>query len=131
MEFARHNGFYIAAFNHLTPFPGTPLYRRLEREGKLLYESWWLDEQYRYNMVPFQPARMSPEEVERCCVEARRAFYSWPSILRRSADPVNRSDPFMFRNYFLINWLHRADVDGRNHFPLGAEDWRSELLEAV
>lgn len=131
VDFARRNGFYIAAFNHLTPFPGTPLYNRLEREGKLLFESWWLDERYRYNMVPFRPERMSPEEVERGCVEARRAFYSWPSILRRSADPVNRSDPFMFRNYFLINWLHRADVDGRNHFPLGAEDWRSELLEAA
>ncbi len=36
----------------------------------------------------------------------------------------------MFRNFFLINWLHRADVNGRNHFPLGAEDWQGELLEA-
>ena len=44
---------------------------------------------------------------------------------------MNRADAFMFRNYFLINWLHRADVDGRNHFPLGAEDWRGELLQAA
>jgi radical SAM superfamily enzyme YgiQ (UPF0313 family) len=130
VAFAREHGFYIAAFNHLTPFPGTPLYERLEQEGKLLYENWWLDETYSYNKVPFRPARMTAEEVERCCVEARRAFYSWPSILKRSVDPVNRADAFMFRNYFLINWLHRADVDGRNHFPLGAEDWRGDLLEA-
>ncbi len=27
--------FYIAAFNHLTPFPGTPLYKRLQQEGRL------------------------------------------------------------------------------------------------
>ena len=55
--------FYIAAFNHLTPFPGTPLYRRLEREGRLLYERWWLDERYSYNGIPFQPARMAPDDV--------------------------------------------------------------------
>jgi radical SAM superfamily enzyme YgiQ (UPF0313 family) len=128
--FAREHGFYIAAFNHLTPFPGTELYRRLAAEGKLLYERWWLDDGYSYNQVPFRPARMAAEEVERGCVEARRAFYSWPSILSRSIDPVNRADSFMFRNFFLINYLHRADVDGRNHFPLGAEDWRGPLLPA-
>src|SRR5262245_58237533 len=27
VDFAKANKFYIAAFNHLTPFPGTPLYR--------------------------------------------------------------------------------------------------------
>ena len=130
VEFAREHGFYIAAFNHLTPFPGTELYRRLEAEGRLLYDDWWLDEGYSYNKVPFRPAGMPPEEVERGCVEARRAFYSWPSILRRSVDPVNRSDGFMFRNFFLINHLHRADVDGRNHFPLGQADWPGPLLPA-
>jgi radical SAM superfamily enzyme YgiQ (UPF0313 family) len=129
-EFAREHGFYIAAFNHLTPFPGTALYRRLEAEGKLLYDSWWLDERYSYNKVPFQPAGMSAGDVERGCVEARRAFYSWPSILKRSVAPVNRSNFFMFRNFFLINHLHRADVDGRNHFPLGAEGWQGPLLRA-
>ena len=33
VEFAREHALYIAAFNHLTPFPGTPLYRRLEKEN--------------------------------------------------------------------------------------------------
>jgi radical SAM superfamily enzyme YgiQ (UPF0313 family) len=130
VAFAREHGFYIAAFNHLTPFPGTELYRRLETEGKLLWKSWWLDDGYSYNKVPFRPERMTAEEVERSCVEARRAFYSWPSILRRSVDPVNRANGFMFRNFFLINHLHRADVDGRNHFPLGDAGWRGELLLA-
>jgi radical SAM superfamily enzyme YgiQ (UPF0313 family) len=131
VAFAREHGFYIAAFNHLTPFPGTALYRRLKSEGKLRWDAWWLDEEYSYNKVPFRPARMSAEEVEHCCVEARRSFYSWPSILRRAWDPVNRADGFMFRNFFLINHLHRADVDGRNHFPLGDAGWRGELLPAV
>lgn len=131
VEFAAENAFYITAFNHLTPFPGTDLYHRLESEGRLLFESWWLDDRYRYNMVPFRPARLTPEEVERGCVEARRAFYSWPSILKRSVDPVNRAGLFMFRSFFLINALHRADVEGRNHYPLGDEGWRGPLLRAA
>ena len=35
-EFAIEHRFYIAAFNHLTPFPGTPLYNRLKAEGRML-----------------------------------------------------------------------------------------------
>ena len=131
VDFARRHGFYIAAFNHLTPFPETPLYERLQAEGRLTFERWWLDERYRYNMVPFRPARLLPEEVERGCVAARREFYSWPGILRRGLDPVNRADPFMWRNFYLINALHRADVSGRNHFPLGVEDWPGTLIEAT
>jgi radical SAM superfamily enzyme YgiQ (UPF0313 family) len=130
VDFAMANGFYIAAFNHLTPFPGTELYRRLEAERRLLFEAWWLDDGYSYNMVPFRPGQMAAEEVERGCVGARRAFYSWPSILRRSIDPVNRSNGFMFRSYFLINALHRGDVEGRNHYPLGDSSWRGPLLPA-
>jgi radical SAM superfamily enzyme YgiQ (UPF0313 family) len=131
VAFARDHGFYIAAFNHLTPFPGTALYRRLKEEGRLLYDAWWLDEEYSYNKVPFRPASLDAGEVERGCVAARRAFYSWRSILGRAADPVNRSSLFMFRNFFLINALHRADVSGRNHYPLGDESWSGRLLPAV
>jgi radical SAM superfamily enzyme YgiQ (UPF0313 family) len=130
IDFALQNRFYITAFNHLTPFPGTDLYRRLDAEGRLIYDRWWLDDRYSYNKVPFTPRKMTAEEVEHGCLNARRRFYSWPSILRRSIDPVNRANLFMFRNYFLINALHRADVEGRNHYPLGEDGWPGPLLRA-
>src|SRR4051794_6612560 len=62
VRFAREQSMYIAAFNHLTPFPGTPLYQRLQSEGRLLYDAWWLDERYSYNQIPFRPAGMSPAD---------------------------------------------------------------------
>ena len=130
VEFAQRHGFYIAAFNHLTPFPGTPLYQRLEAEGRLLYESWWLDDQYSYNRIPFQPRGMSPEALQRECLGARREFYSWSSIFKRSADMVNRSNAFMWRNFFPINAMHRSDVSLRDHYPLGDLAWRGTLLPA-
>ena len=128
VDFAKAHRFYIAAFNHLTPFPGTPLYARLAAEGRLLYERWWLDDRYRYNMVPFQPGTMTSEALQRCCLEARRSFYGWPSIARRGVDAVNRADPFMFRNYLPINAMLRVDTMRRDGYPLGDESWHGPLL---
>jgi radical SAM superfamily enzyme YgiQ (UPF0313 family) len=129
-SFAQEHGLYIAAFNHLTPFPGTPLYKRLEASNRLAYESWWLDDRYTYNMIPFEPTSLSRQQLKDGCIAARRQFYSWPSILKRSIDRVNRADGFMFRNFFLINALHRADVSGRDGYPLGDMAWNGALLEA-
>jgi radical SAM superfamily enzyme YgiQ (UPF0313 family) len=128
--FAREHALYIAAFNHLTPFPGTPLYARLKEEGRLLYDKWWLDERYSYNRIPFQPRGMTPELLQRNCLAARRKFYSWPSIVQRGFDRVNRSDWFMWRNFYLINAMHRNDVSMRDHYPLGDESWQGTLLNA-
>ncbi|MDQ4076636.1 MAG: B12-binding domain-containing radical SAM protein [Chloroflexota bacterium] len=131
LAFAVQHRFYMVAFNHLTPFPGTPLYARLQREERLLYDKWWLDPGYSYNMVPFQPKRMSPEMVQRKCVDARARFYSLSSILKRSLDPVNRSDFFMWHNFFLINGTLRREVRQRDFFPLGDEGYQGELIKAV
>ena len=130
VEFAIENDFYISAFNHLTPFPGTPLYRKLEEQGRLRFAAWWLDPAYRYNDVPFVPKQLSPQDVTRLCVKARREFYSWKSILKRGFGRANRSDAFMFRNFFPINAMHRTDVSKRNGYPLGDEAWSGTLLEA-
>jgi radical SAM superfamily enzyme YgiQ (UPF0313 family) len=129
-EFAREHRFYIAAFNHLTPFPGTPLYARLATERRLLYDAWWLDPRYRYNAVPFRPATMTPEALASHCLQARRTFYSWSSIVRRGFDAVNRADAFMFRNFFPINSMLRVDTNRRDGFPLGDEAWTGSLLRA-
>jgi radical SAM superfamily enzyme YgiQ (UPF0313 family) len=130
VAFAREHSLYIAAFNHLTPFPGTPLYQRLQGEGRLLYENWWLDERYSYNRIPFQPRAMTPELLQQHCLAARRQFYSWPSIVQRGFADVNRSNWFMWRNFYWINALHRNDVSLRDHYPLGDESWQGQLLTA-
>jgi len=131
VDFAIDQRFYIAAFNHLTPFPATPLYERLKQEGRLRMPAWWLDERYRYNDVPFTPRSLAPEELTRLCVQARRRFYSWGSIIKRGMAPTNRSNAFMFRNFFPINAMHRTDIDGRNGYPLGDETWQGQLIEAA
>lgn len=131
LAFAERHRFYIVAFNHLTPFPGTPLYKRLEHEGRLLYDRWWLHPEYRYGMVPFAPRGLSAEHVKERCIEARQKFYGFKSIIRRGFDrQVNASNWFMWTHFFSINLLFRSEVLQRKDFPLGDESYVGPLLKA-
>jgi radical SAM superfamily enzyme YgiQ (UPF0313 family) len=127
-RFAEEHRFYIVAFNHLTPFPGTPLYDRLQSEGRLLYDKWWLDPGYRYGMVPYTPAGMTADQVKEGCISARREFYRFSSIWRRSLDRVNSGSLYMGAKFFTINWLIRREVTQRRDYPLGDEAFRGPLL---
>jgi hypothetical protein len=82
-----------ATFHILTPYPGTPLFARLESEGRLLHRDW---RALRHGARGFQPKLMSSEELEAGYVRAyRRLFFpafdvdearrkgSWRSPLRR------------------------------------------------
>lgn len=130
LDFAIEEGLFIAAFNHITPFPGTPLYRRLRDEGRLQYDAWWLDERYRYNQLPFRPCHMDASEVERLCLQTRKAFYSYRSMLRRSLHKVHWRDPLMLANYLGINLMHRWDIGRRDGLPLGDQGWSGTLIPA-
>jgi radical SAM superfamily enzyme YgiQ (UPF0313 family) len=86
VAFALESRFAFAAFNILMPYPGTELYDRLEREGRLLYGGrWWLDPDYRFNAAAFRPARLSADELTEVCRAGRARFNSLPALLRRLA----------------------------------------------
>ncbi len=130
VAFAIEEGLFIAGFNHITPFPGTPLYTRLQREGRLTYDAWWLDADYRYNEVPFEPKGMDRRVVEQGCLNARKRFYSWSSITRRFVrHPILRRGARMAFNYWVINAMHQKDTVGRSGMPLGDRNDTRPLLE--
>jgi radical SAM superfamily enzyme YgiQ (UPF0313 family) len=64
----------------LTPFPGTPLFRRLKFEGRLLTEDW---SQYDGQHVVYQPARLEPEGLRAGAEWAWKETYRLGSIARR------------------------------------------------
>jgi radical SAM superfamily enzyme YgiQ (UPF0313 family) len=70
----------LPRFAVVTPFPGTALYQRLEREGRILTRNWEL---YDGQHVVFQPAGMTIEELQRGTEQAWRHVYSMSSIARR------------------------------------------------
>lgn len=83
LEFALENRLVLANFNPLIPMPGTPLYSRLQAEGRFLFDRWWLHKDYRWGDCVFRPMRMSPEELTAGCFELRKKFNSTRNILVR------------------------------------------------
>jgi radical SAM superfamily enzyme YgiQ (UPF0313 family) len=68
-----------------TPFPATPLFRRLDAEGRILTTDWSL---YDGQHVVYQPAQMTPDELLRGTEWAWKRTYSYSGMLRRlSASP--------------------------------------------
>ncbi|MDQ4074756.1 MAG: B12-binding domain-containing radical SAM protein [Chloroflexota bacterium] len=63
-----------------TPFPGTPLYRRLKAEGRILTEDWSL---YDGQHVVYQPRTMSADELLHGTEWAWKQSYRYRSIARR------------------------------------------------
>jgi radical SAM superfamily enzyme YgiQ (UPF0313 family) len=121
VQFAREHQLFLAAFNHLVPFPGTPLFRRLREQGKLLVDKWWLDPQGRVGDVVFRPARMTPAELQEGCLWARRQFYSWGSIFERMLDrQANASTLPMVGVYLGLNLGSHFDISLRQGLQLGA-----------
>ena len=83
LDFLEEAGVQNATFNILTPYPGTPLYRRLSSEGRILTRDW-----NKYNGredVVFQPRHMSPQTLLEGFRYANRRFYSPRSLARRLA----------------------------------------------
>ena len=128
VRFCIDNRIFMVAFNHCTPFPGTPLYARLEEEGKLLYDKWWLDERYQYGQVPYHTP-VPPKMVQDQCVQARKKFYGPLSLIRRMGNRANVPNWFMLKNYLFINGLLRIEATQREDYPLGDEGFRGELLK--
>jgi radical SAM superfamily enzyme YgiQ (UPF0313 family) len=121
IDFAREHKLFLAAFNHLVPFPGTPLYRRLLEEFRLLKPRWWLDPDTRVGDVVFRPKKMSPAELEALCLDARRQFYSWGSMASRLCDrQANARSAAMIAVYLGLNVSAHFDIDLRQGLRLGA-----------
>jgi radical SAM superfamily enzyme YgiQ (UPF0313 family) len=67
-------------FNILTPYPGTPIYTRLEKEGRLLNKDW---SKYTQANVVYQPKNMTPKELLDGTKKVIRDYYSVPEMLKR------------------------------------------------
>lgn len=79
-RFAVEAAIDLPRFAVVTPFPGTPLFRRLEAEGRILTRNWEL---YDAQHVVFQPRRMSVQELQDGIEAAWKHAYSVPNIWRR------------------------------------------------
>lgn len=120
LEFSLKHGFFVAAYNHLLAFPGTETYARFEREGRLLYPRWWLQDEYSYGMVPYRPKLVETDELGQLCRQYRKAFFRFPSIFARGKTLRGRTRrPFILFAFWVANLMLHFEVDERFGIQLG------------
>ena len=120
MEFAMRSKLALAQFNPLIPIPATPLYARLEKEKRLLYHRWWLDDDYRYGETIFKPIGMTPEELAEGCIRLRRQFNSYSSVAQRIFEPrSNARSLYHLFAYLMINMVTRKEINSKQGEFLG------------
>jgi len=76
----------------LTPYPGTPLFRRMEAEGRLLHRDW---DRYDTATAVFRPKHMTPEELEAGYAYCYRRLFSLRSIWKRRRGSLGEILPYL------------------------------------
>jgi radical SAM superfamily enzyme YgiQ (UPF0313 family) len=123
VDFALESKFTFAAYNILMPYPNTPLYQQLEREGRLLYEGkWWLHPGYRFNSAAFVPRLMTADELTRVCHAARTRYNTWHSLVRRFADVKTHLRSFSrVGAYWYYSLIFRKEVYKKHGMRFGLQ----------
>jgi radical SAM superfamily enzyme YgiQ (UPF0313 family) len=73
-------GLDSARFAILTPYPGTPLFKRLEKEGRILTRDW---SKYNRKNVVFEPKNMSKEDLQNGFVKISSNFNFVSNVICR------------------------------------------------
>ena len=92
-----------ATYQILTPYPGTPLYARLEAAGRLLHSNWDL---YDTAHCVFRPRHMSCEELEAGYSWCYERTFSPLSVWRRRPRQLSAVPPYLAMTA-LYKWSNR------------------------
>jgi radical SAM superfamily enzyme YgiQ (UPF0313 family) len=131
-DIAIEMGLFLAAFNHLVPFPGTPLYKQFQTEGRLNDEAWWLSPTFKFGDISFNPKNITPEELHRACLDSRKKFYGYSGIMSRALNTKGNMTTFAKgAAYFVINGLLRKEIKQKDGIPLGNESFRPEPIPLI
>lgn len=115
VDWVEQNRLECATFHILTPYPGTPLFRQMEAEGRILHRDWDL---YDTAHVVFEPRGMTREELEEGYGWCYRRLFSHGSIWRRRPDDWQSVPSYLAMSYLYkrSNWLwHLLIRSGMTH----------------
>jgi radical SAM superfamily enzyme YgiQ (UPF0313 family) len=93
-----------ATYHILTPYPGTPLFRQMESEGRLLHKNWDL---YDTAHVVFRPRHMTPVQLAAGYSYCYERTFSHRSIWRRRPTDWRAVPAYLAMAYLYkrANWL--------------------------
>jgi radical SAM superfamily enzyme YgiQ (UPF0313 family) len=96
VQWIEDNRLECATFHILTPYPGTPLFRQMEAEERLLHKNWEL---YDTGHVVFRPRRLGVDELAEGYAWCYRRLFSHGSIWRRRPADWRAVPPYLAMSY--------------------------------
>lgn len=95
LEFAKSLNVDIAIFNIATPFPGSPLFKQLEKENRILTRDWSKYNPHLSEMV-YVHENLSPEIIEKLHSDAYKSYYTRPKyIFSKAGDAIRNPTGFL------------------------------------
>jgi radical SAM superfamily enzyme YgiQ (UPF0313 family) len=95
-QWIESNRLECATFHILTPYPATPLFRKLDTEGRLLHKNWDL---YDTAHVVFRPKHLSVEELAQGYAWCYQRLFSHRSIWLRRPTETRAVLPYLAMSY--------------------------------
>lgn len=71
----------VIEINILTPYPGTPLFERLDKAGRIFTKDW---SKYNHVEVVYEPKNMTVKELYEGTSKVAKDFYSIKNVIKRS-----------------------------------------------
>jgi radical SAM superfamily enzyme YgiQ (UPF0313 family) len=112
LEFLLEANVEMLQATRVTPFPGTPLFEELERQGRILDRDW---SHYDFNHVVFEPLHMHRETLHAGVSWVLRQFFTPGHIARRLWKGFGYLHPALTLRAVLplnVGYRHRLVVDG-------------------
>jgi len=81
VDWAVEMGITTSTFHILTPYPGTKLFRDMERDGRILHRQW---DQYDTRQVVYKTVGLTADELKTGYDWSYKSFYSWRNIAKAS-----------------------------------------------
>jgi radical SAM superfamily enzyme YgiQ (UPF0313 family) len=96
LSWVEENRLECATYHILTPYPNTPLFRRMKAEGRILHADW---ERYDTAHCVFRPRHMSPKELEAGYGWLYERTFSHASIWSRRPTQLAAVPPYLATAY--------------------------------
>lgn len=76
------------SFSVVTPYPGTRLYQRYDKEGRIICKDW---SKYHEGHVNYTMTNLTKEQLHKGMRRMAMEYYSYPNIIKRSFSHTNHS----------------------------------------